>query len=108
VRRGANVILFPEGSRSPTGELRPFKSGGFHLAIQAGVPVVPATVSGSRRITPKHSLRVESGTVKIVYGKPIPTAGLDIEDREELKRKVREAILAGYDPAFQEGSPASA
>jgi 1-acyl-sn-glycerol-3-phosphate acyltransferase len=107
VREGSNVILFPEGTRSPDGRLHGFKSGGFHLAIQAQVPVVPVTVSGSRRITPKRSLRIESGTVKIVYGKPLETRGLGVEDRDELKRRVREAIEAGYDPAFQEASEAA-
>jgi 1-acyl-sn-glycerol-3-phosphate acyltransferase len=105
VRRGANVIIFPEGTRSPDGALRAFKSGGFHLAIQAQVPILPATVSGSQRITPKHSLRVESGTVKIRYGVPIPTKGLTSEDRQALKDRVRAAIRAGYDLALQGAPP---
>jgi 1-acyl-sn-glycerol-3-phosphate acyltransferase len=100
VRCGINVIIFPEGTRSETGSFGPFKSGGFHLAIQAGVPVLPISVSGSRRITPKRSLRIESGRIRVHYGQPIPTAGLRCEDREALKEKVREVILAGFDPAF--------
>ncbi len=101
VAAGAHVIVFPEGTRSPIGELREFKSGGFHLALQAGVPIVPGTVSGSLHVTPKDSLRVESGRIKIVYGKPIPTAGVSLDDREHLKAQVREAVRAGYDPALQ-------
>ncbi len=101
VRGGTNVIIFPEGTRSASGELQPFKSGGFHLALEAQVPILPVTVSGSQRITPKRSLRIESGTIKIVYGKPIPTRGLGVDDRNELKERVREAILAGYDWGFQ-------
>ncbi len=100
VRTGSNVIIFPEGTRSRTGELGAFKSGGFHLAIQSQVPIVPATVSGSRLITPKRALWVESGTVKIVYGRPVPTRGLTVDDREALKQRVRQAILAGYDPVL--------
>ena len=100
VRRGVNVIIFPEGTRSETDGFLPFKSGGFHLAIQAGVPVFPISVSGSRRITPKRSLRVESGRIRVHYGTPIPTAELTRDDREALKEEVREAILAGFDPAF--------
>jgi 1-acyl-sn-glycerol-3-phosphate acyltransferase len=107
IREGTNVIIFPEGTRSPSGTLGRFKSGGFHLAIQAGVPIVPVTVSGSQRITPKRSLRIESGTVKIVYGKPIETRCFQVEDREALKQRVREAIEAGYDPAFQGRSAAA-
>lgn len=102
IRRGTNVIIYPEGTRSPSGELRRFKSGGFHLALEAQVPILPVTVSGSRRITPKRSLRVESGTVKIRYGKPIPTEGLGTEDRHGLKEQVRKAIQQGFDPEFQE------
>ena len=104
VRRGVNVIIFPEGTRSETDSFRPFKSGGFHLAIQAGVPVLPISVSGSRRIVPKRSLRVESGRIRVHYGAPIATAGLTRDDREVLKQKTREAILAGFDPAFP-GAP---
>ena len=102
IRRGTNVIIFPEGTRSDSGELQGFKKGGFHLAIAAQVPVLPVTVSGSQRITPKRSLRVESGEVKIVYGTPIPTNGLANGDRDELADAVRAAIEAGYDPAYQE------
>lgn len=101
IAQGVNVIIFPEGTRSATGDLQPFKSGGFHLAIQAQVPILPATISGSRVITPKRSLRVESGTVKIVYGKPIPTAGLGVDDRESLKEQVRQAIFRGFDWDYQ-------
>jgi 1-acyl-sn-glycerol-3-phosphate acyltransferase len=101
VRGGLTVIIFPEGTRSPTGEMREFKSGGFHLAIQAQVPILPATVSGSHDLIPKRSLKVHSGTIKVVYGAPIPTRGMAPEQRNELKERVRDAITRGYDPAFQ-------
>ena len=106
VRGGANVIIFPEGTRSPEPGLGSFKSGGFHLAIRAGVPVVPVSVSGSSRITPKHSLRIERGLIRVHYGKAIPTTGLDVEARSELKDRVREAILAGFDPELEPLAPA--
>jgi 1-acyl-sn-glycerol-3-phosphate acyltransferase len=102
VRAGTSAIIFPEGTRSPTGELREFKSGGFHLAMEAGVPILPASVSGSRWITPKGSLRIESGRIGIHYGTPIPTQGLDPEERTALKHRVRHAIAAGMDPALQQ------
>ena len=101
IRSGTSVIVFPEGTRSADGELRAFKSGGFHLALQAQVPILPATISGSHHITPKGSLRIESGRVKITYGAPIPTAGLGVEDRHALKERVRAAIARGYDPELQ-------
>jgi 1-acyl-sn-glycerol-3-phosphate acyltransferase len=102
VRAGTSVIVFPEGTRSKTGKLRAFKSGGFHLAIEAGVPVLPATISGSRRVTPPKSLRVESGPILIRYGKPIPTEQITVDDRNQLKEEVRQAIRAGFDPALQD------
>jgi 1-acyl-sn-glycerol-3-phosphate acyltransferase len=101
IRAGSNVIVFPEGTRSPTGMLRQFKSGPFHLAVEAQVPVIPVTVSGSQRVTRKGSLEVHPGVVKIRYGKPIPTRGLTPEDRNDLKTRVRDAIIQGYDPGFQ-------
>lgn len=102
IAAGTHVIMYPEGTRSPTGELQAFKKGGFHLAIAAQVPIIPVTVSGSQRITPKHSLRIESGSVKIRYGKPIPTKGLTSEDRHALADEVRQAIQNGFDPRYQE------
>jgi 1-acyl-sn-glycerol-3-phosphate acyltransferase len=107
IRTGTNVIIFPEGTRSTSGEMGPFKSGGFHLAIEAGVPILPITVSGTNHITPKGSLRIESGRVRILYGKPLPTAGLDLEARGRLKEEVRRAISAGFDPDLQGGLPAT-
>jgi len=101
IRKGTNVIIFPEGTRSETGQMRAFKSGGFHLAIEAQAPILPATISGSLQLTPKRSLRVESGRVKVRYGKPIETRGLGVDDREGLKQQVRDAIAAGYDLELQ-------
>ncbi len=99
---GTHVIMYPEGTRSPTGRLQAFKKGGFHLAITAQVPIIPVTVSGTQRITPKRSLRIESGQVKIRYGKPIPTKGLTPADRHALAEEVRQAIQNGFDPRYQD------
>jgi 1-acyl-sn-glycerol-3-phosphate acyltransferase len=106
VKGGISVIIFPEGTRSPDGELQPFKSGGFHLALDAGVPIVPVTVSGSRRLTPQRSLKVESGPVRVFYGAPIATEGLDASHRNALKERVREAIELGFDRELQDAVPA--
>jgi 1-acyl-sn-glycerol-3-phosphate acyltransferase len=105
VREGASVMIFPEGTRSADGRLQSFKSGGFHLAIEAQVPVLPVTVSGSQFISEKGTAWVRRGrAMKITYGTPIPTEGLRPGDREELKNRVRAAIEAGYDPAHQAGA----
>ena len=108
VRNGISVIVFPEGTRSPTGRMREFKSGGFHLAIEAQVPILPATISGSFHLIPKRSLKVHSGTIKVVYGAPIPTRGMKVDDRFELKEYVRAALERGYDPVLQDTRPESA
>ncbi len=108
VRDGLNVIIFPEGTRSRDGRLQPFKSGGFHLAIEAQAPIVPVTVSGSFALIPKRSLRIRSGRIRVAYGSPIQTAGLTVESREALKARVRAAIEAGYERALQAGAPAQA
>jgi 1-acyl-sn-glycerol-3-phosphate acyltransferase len=101
IRAGISVIVFPEGTRSPEGHLRRFKSGPFHLAVEAQVPIIPVTVSGSQHITPKGEVRVRAGRVKIVYGKPIQTRGIAIADRKLLAAHVRDAIARGYDVAYQ-------
>lgn len=81
------VILFPEGTRTATGALQPFKHGAFVLAIQAGVPVVPVAIHGSRAVLPKDSLRVRPGTIRIEIGEPIDTSGYDYEGRERLTQE---------------------
>lgn len=103
VRDGKTVVIFPEGTRSRTGELGEFKSGGFHLALAAQVPILPASVSGSSRIAPARSLRIESGRIHVHYGEPITTAGLGLSDRQLLKELVRSAITAGFQPELEPG-----
>lgn len=88
------IIIFPEGTRSATGALQEFKKGAFVLAIQTGTDVVPAAISGSRRILRKGSLLIRSGTIRVRFGEPIPTASYDMAQRNELTRVAREALLA--------------
>ncbi len=68
--------MFPEGTRSRTGELQPFKNAPFGLAIAAQVPIVPLYVDGTYRILPKGGLRLHPMPIRIEIGEPIPTAGL--------------------------------
>lgn len=102
IQSGTNVIIFPEGTRSQTGTLKQFKSGGFHLALDSGVKIVPVSISGSQRITPKNSLRIESGVIEVAYGEPIPTANLTDADRNDLKQRVWSAIQEGFAPSLQQ------
>jgi len=92
IRAGASVLLFPEGTRSRDGQLQPFKKGGFHLAIDAGAPIVPVALHGTRELMPRKSLRVKPGRVRVTIGAPIPTEGLGVDDRNALLERVRETI----------------
>ena len=87
-----SVLVFPEGTRSRSGQLQPFKSGPFVLAIQSGAPVVPAYVSGTFGILPKGSIRVRPSAVHVHVGSPIPTASLTIEQREALRDRARAEV----------------
>jgi 1-acyl-sn-glycerol-3-phosphate acyltransferase len=84
--------MFPEGTRSATGELQPFKKGAFVLAVEGGADVVPTAVVGSRAIMRKHSLLIHPGTITVRFGDPIPVAGMSGEGREQLMRDSREAV----------------
>jgi 1-acyl-sn-glycerol-3-phosphate acyltransferase len=97
IRNGQSVLLFPEGTRSRDGRLLPFKKGGFHLAIDAGVPIVPVAIRGSRQAMPPGSLLVRPGKVLVTIGEPIATAGLAGDDRERLLERVRGEIVAMLD-----------
>jgi len=90
---GHSMVVFPEGKRSRTGALLPFKKGAFVLAIGAQLPVVPVVCRGTRRLMPRGSrLTVVPGPVEIVIEAPVPTAGLTYDDRDELSATVRTAI----------------
>jgi 1-acyl-sn-glycerol-3-phosphate acyltransferase len=92
IRAGASVLLFPEGTRSRDGQLQAFKKGGFHLAIDAGAAIVPVALHGTRELMPRGSLRVRPGPVRVTIGEPIPTAGLEADDRNALLERVRGTI----------------
>ena len=90
VRKGKNIILYPEGTRTQNGELRPFKKGAFVTAMQAGVDLIPIAIEGARDVYGAQGLGVIPGVVKVKYGNPIKTEGLNYknnEDREMLTAK---------------------
>lgn len=90
----SSVVIFPEGTRSETGSLLPFKKGAFMLALRTGVAIVPVAVLGTRRILPKHGWRVRPGPIIVRFGEPIATAGHDDQSREALIATVRARIEA--------------
>ncbi len=87
-----SVLVFPEGTRSRSGALQPFKAGPFVLAIQSGAPIVPVYVAGTFGILPKGSIRVRPSPVRVHIGPPIPTAGLTLEDRDALRNRAHAEV----------------
>lgn len=92
VNEGTSILIFPEGTRQETDHLGDFKKGGFILALKSQKPIVPVGIIGSAKVLPKNSYRITPGTIKIILGRPIPTAGIHTRDAELLMEKVREAI----------------
>jgi 1-acyl-sn-glycerol-3-phosphate acyltransferase len=88
------IVFFPEGTRTPTGAMLPFKKGAFVLALQLGVPVIPVAVIGGRQIMAKNSLKIRPGTMRVRVGEPIGVDDLRFEDREVLLERSRAAIAA--------------
>ncbi|MBW2092656.1 MAG: 1-acyl-sn-glycerol-3-phosphate acyltransferase [Deltaproteobacteria bacterium] len=100
VRKGASVIIFPEGTRSDDGQIGEFKRGGFILAVKAGLPIVPVSISGAHRVMPARTFKVYPGPIKVVFGKPIPTKDIKRSEQNQLMAEVRKVILANYDPEY--------
>jgi 1-acyl-sn-glycerol-3-phosphate acyltransferase len=92
IREGNTFLIFPEGTRSKTDELLPFKKGGFIMAIKAQAPIVPVAVSGGRSAMQKGSWLVRPVMVDVKIGEPIETAGMSLDDRDQLIEIVRGRI----------------
>jgi len=94
IKGGISTIVFPEGTRSRTGELLPFKNAPFGLAIAAQVPLVPVYVHNTFEILPKGAWRMRRMPIRIRIGDAIPTVGLTLDDRDQLRERTRAAIEA--------------
>jgi len=107
--RGVLICFFPEGHRSSTRQLLPFKKGGAAFAISSRLPVLPVAVSGSENCLPNRSLISRPGKIRVVFGKPIPTDGLTGADAGDLTERVRgeiEALLAAVEVSDSTSKPA--
>jgi 1-acyl-sn-glycerol-3-phosphate acyltransferase len=89
LKEGNSFLIFPEGTRSRTGELLPFKKGGFIMALQAQAPIVPVAVKGARDAMRKGSPWIRPVTVTVRFAPPVETAGLTLDDRDTLISEVR-------------------
>jgi 1-acyl-sn-glycerol-3-phosphate acyltransferase len=94
IREGFSFLVYPEGTRSPDGRLRRFKKGSFVVAIEAGIPVVPVSCAGAHRIMKKNSLIIRAGKVRVRFGKAIDASAYTVEQRDELARRVHDAVAA--------------
>ena len=86
------VIIFPEGTRSNTGELGPFKKGAFVLAIQTGASVVPAAIFGSREVMKRGSFLINAGIVRVYFGEPIQVGGYSMASRSKLTHRAQQVV----------------
>jgi len=90
----SSILVFPEGTRSRTGDLLPFKNAPFGLAIAAQVPIVPVYIHHTFEILPKGAWRLRPRPIRLLVAPPISTSGLGPDDRERLRDMVRAAMVA--------------
>jgi 1-acyl-sn-glycerol-3-phosphate acyltransferase len=94
LKAGHSIVIFPEGTRSADGNVASFKAGGLRLAIKAGVPIVPVTISGSKNIMLKGTSIIRSAKVKVVVSTPLIWDDYKEMDSNQLSEKVRTIIIS--------------
>ncbi len=104
LQSGMAMLVFPEGTRSPDGKLLPFKNGPFHLAMEAGVPVVPVTMVGSHEAWPKGSMSLHPGEVVVHFHAPIDPR--QFAHKEDLLAAVRAAIHSALPEPYRDSPTA--
>jgi len=88
-----SIVVYPEGTRSPDGEVKRFKKGAFRLAIESKLPVLPVSIIGSNKVMSKHSFRINKGEIKIIIGKPIITKNIMKDELGKLRDMARNEII---------------
>ncbi len=101
LKQGVSFLIYPEGTRSPDGRLRPFKKGSFVMAIKAGVPIVPVACAGAHRVMRKGELRIHPGEIVVGFQPLIDASAYTLEQRDELAARVHAAIAAALPPDQQ-------
>jgi 1-acyl-sn-glycerol-3-phosphate acyltransferase len=97
IKEGVSVLIFPEGTRSKDGNIKPFKKGGFVLAVDSGVPVVPIIIHGTRAIMPKKQMIIKPGHVTLEIREPIETSSYTRKNKDRLLERVREVICESFE-----------
>ena len=97
IEKKLSPLLYPEGTRSKTGEVQPFKRGAFYLASKVGFPIIPVSISGASEILPKGKFKIRSGIIYVHFDKPISTQNVaNRKDELELMGKVRDIIISNF------------
>jgi 1-acyl-sn-glycerol-3-phosphate acyltransferase len=99
LRGGRSLVIFPEETRTRTGELLPFKKGAALLALKSGLPILPVGIAGTRRVLPRTSLLPTPGDVVLAAGELLPAEGGSAKDRNALTESARRAVSALRDEA---------
>ena len=92
LKAGLPLVIYPEGGRTPDGEIKPFLPGAFFLAIKAQVDIVPVALVGTYELLPMNTYHIKSRPLEMRVGEPIPTAGLTLRDLAPLSAKVQKAL----------------
>ena len=101
LRRGLSYLIFPEGTRSADGRMRPFKKGSFVMAIRGQVPIVPVSVIGAHLVMPKGEIAAHPGSVTVLIHPPVSVAGYTMHDRGALAVAVQAIVASGLPPDQQ-------
>jgi len=102
LRKGMPLVIFPEGGRTPNGQLQPFLPGAFFLAIKAQADIVPIALVDTFDLLPMNTYHIKCQPLEMRVGKPIPTAGLTVRDTEAVSAKVKSAIESLRSPRSSE------
>jgi 1-acyl-sn-glycerol-3-phosphate acyltransferase len=97
VKNGTSIMIFPEGTRSLEQAIQPFKKGGFVLAVDSGVPIVPIIINGTWKIMSKNRILIQSGDVVLNIAEPIATSVYDRRSKDDLMKKVRQVIIESFE-----------
>jgi len=95
---GVGILFFPEGTRSIDGRLLPFKKGAFRIAVDAGLPILPVTLVGTREICPAKTMRIFPGKARVIVHPPIETAGQSVQEMQALMDSARKVIATALPP----------
>ncbi len=101
LKEGLSYAIFAEGTRSPDGRLRPFKKGGFTMAIEAGAPIVPVSIVGTRKLLRKGTWIITPGEAKVIFGPAVDASAYNVESRGELIQRVESLVAAALPPEQQ-------